>query len=150
MSAGLDEGPILSMQKMPITATDTSVSIRKSMSVMGANLLVETLKNMPQPQPQPSSGVTICGKLSREDGNIDPSVLTAEEIDRRIRAFNPWPGVLCTIDGREVKLIEASLDDIPSSFPLPCAKKTTLFLTVVQEPGKNPMPVTEWRRGFRN
>ncbi len=150
MSAGLDEGPILSMQKMPITATDTSLSIRKSMSVMGATLLIETLKKPLTPVPQPADGITLCGKLSREDGQVDPTTMTAEEIDRRIRAFIPWPGVITTINGREVKLIQASLEDDGYTVPLECAKRTTLFLLTIQEPGKNPMPAVEWKRGLRS
>jgi methionyl-tRNA formyltransferase len=150
MTAGLDEGPILSIEKMPLTAMDTSTSVRASMSVMGATLLVETLKKPLDPKPQPDTGITICGKLSRSDGRVDTEVMTAEEIDRCIRALNPWPGVITTIEGHEVKIIEASLNDVPNSHPLECAKSSILNIVTIQEAGGKPMSAVEWKRGLRN
>lgn len=149
MSLGLDEGPILAMEKMPIEATDTSPSLRKKLSTVGATLLVDVLKKPLVPHPQAETGITHCGKLSRDDAQIDPSIMTALEIDRRIRALNPWPGVTTTIDGHEVKLIEASLTEIPKSIPFPCASGSILYLLTIQEPGKKPMNAMDWKRGLR-
>lgn len=149
MSAGLDEGPILSMQSLPIVDSDTSTSLRASMSVIGAQLLVDTLKKPLKPEPQPKTGITICGKLSRDDAQIDLSTMTAIDIDRRIRALNPWPGVITNLKNHELKLIEASLTDTADSIPLSCAKGSTLYVTMIQEAGKKPMKTGDWKRGLR-
>jgi methionyl-tRNA formyltransferase len=150
MSAGLDEGPILSIASLPIKGMDTSLSLRESMSIMGAQLLVDTLKKTLKPQSQSQTGITICGKLSRNDAKVDPEVMTAEEIDRCVRALNPWPGVLCIVEGHEVKIIDASLQEKPGSIPLLCAKQTTLYLLTIQESGGKPTNAMDWKRGLRN
>ncbi len=150
MGTGLDEGPILSITKMPIGPTDTDTTMREKLSKAGAELLVETLKKPLKPEPQPETGITICKKLSREDAQINLSTMTAIDIDRRIRALNPWPGVVTTIEGHEMKLLEASLTETPDSIPLLCANGSTLYLTMVQEAGKKPMKAADWKRGLRN
>ncbi len=150
MGAGLDEGPILSIATMHIGQTDTNTSMREKLSKIGATLLAETLKKPLEPKVQPETGITICTKLSREDANIDTSTMTAIDIDRRIRALNPWPGVITSIEGHELKLIEASLTEAADSIPLPCANGSTLYLAVIQEAGKKPMKAADWRRGLRN
>lgn len=149
MEAGLDEGPILSIAKMPIGATDTDTTMREKLSKAGAELLVETLKKPLNPQSQSQTGITICKKLSRDDAQIDLTTMTAIDIDRRIRALNPWPGVVTTISGHEVKLLEASLTETPTSIPLSCANGSTLHLTMVQEAGKKPMKAADWKRGIK-
>lgn len=149
MSAGLDEGPILAMDKIDIGARETAPKLRERLSVIGAELLVKTLKEPLHPQPQPTAGITVCSKIKKEDGTVDPQSMTAWEIDRRIRAFQPWPGVKTAIDGHEVKLIDASTEPDPAAIPLACAENTTLYVTMVQPPGKKPMRAQDWKRGLR-
>lgn len=149
MSAGLDEGPILAMKKVPLGERVTSCELRETLSKLGALLLLETLKKPLNPTPQPSEGMTICKKLSREDGDVDPTMITAEDIDRRVRAFQPWPGVRTTVEEQDVKLIETSLVEASNGIPLPCANNSTLYLIKVQPAGKKVMDATEWKRGIR-
>lgn len=151
MSLGLDEGPILSVQKIPIDARDTSTSLRAKLSKLGAKLLVDTLKKDPQPQPspQPQKGITICGKLSRNDAKVHAETMTAEEMDRCVRALNPWPSVMITYEGHEIKVLDAALEESPASIPLRCASDTTLHLIMVQEAGRKPLQAREWKRGLR-
>ena len=103
--------------------------------------------SQPQPQPQPSEGITICKKLTREDGICKPKNQTAEEIDRHVRALNPWPGVTIDVDSVTLKILETSLEPAASSIPLECKDGTVLHLVIVQEAGKKAMSGAEWQRG---
>ncbi|HVW66837.1 MAG TPA: methionyl-tRNA formyltransferase [Candidatus Peribacteraceae bacterium] len=150
MSAGLDEGPILSIDKIGIGAHETAPQLRERLSVIGAELLVKTLKEPLHPVPQSAEGITVCTKIKKEDGNVDPKTMSAWQIERAIRAYQPWPGVKATIDGHEVKLIEASIEPDPSAIAIACNENTTLYVTMLQPPGKKPMKATDWQRGLRN
>ncbi len=149
MAKELDAGDTLSMAQTPIGPLDTSLSLRERLSRMGAELLVETLTMPLEPKPQPKDGITICGKISKEDGIVDPANLTAIEIDRRIRAFTPWPGVTTTVHGKTVKILSASLSEAKHGIPLSCKDGTTLYVTELVEAGKKPMKADEWMRGVR-
>lgn len=145
----LDAGPILSIASIPLGGRDTAVEVREKLCHIGAELLVMTLKQPLAPVPQPPEGATFCRKLTKDDGIADRGKMTAEEIDRRVRALNPWPGVTCDVQGSMLKLIETSLDQEPRSVPLACAHDTTLYLVKVQPPNKNEMYADDWRRGQR-
>ncbi len=148
MAAELDAGPILSAHAIPIGPADTSGSLRDVLSHIGAELLVDTLKKPLKPEPQSTEGVTFCRKLAKEDGIVDRQKTTAIDVDRHVRALNPWPGVVCDIDGHTVKILESSLEQSPHAIPVGCAEETTLFVTRVQPSGKKPMAADDWRRGI--
>jgi len=145
----LDAGPILGMAKTPIGERETALQLRDRLSTMAAELLVETLSKPLQETPQPSDGITICRKLSRDDGKADTQTMTAEQIDRMARALYPWPGVTATVMGRELKILETALEPTATSTQIVCAENTTLELTMVQEAGKKAMTGAEWARGVR-
>lgn len=145
----LDAGPILGMAKTPIGERETALQLRDRLSTMAAELLVETLSKPLKETPQPSDGITICRKLSRDDGKADTQTMTAEQIDRMARALYPWPGVTATVMGRELKILETALEPTQTSTQVVCAKNTTLELVMVQEAGKKAMTGAEWARGVR-
>ena len=147
MSPELDAGPILATAAIALDPADTAPLIREQLAAMGASLLRTTLKEALQPIKQPAEGITYCRKLSRQDGIVDPASFTAEEIDRRVRAFQPWPGVACTLDGHALKLIETSLSPVDNAIPLSCKANSTLYLVTVQEAGKKAMSGADWSRG---
>ncbi len=149
METTLDTGPILAMRKTPIGPRDTTLQLKERLCVIGADLLVQTLKAPLRPIPQPTEGITVCRKLSREDGRAEPQTMTAQQIDRMVRALVPWPGVTCFINGQALKLIATALEPTDTSIPLPCAQGTTLHLVTVQEAGKRAMTGQEWERGQR-
>lgn len=95
MDSGVDTGPMLSQRAIPISADDTAGSVFEKMSALGADLLLETLplylSGGLQLRPQPEEGVTYARMLKKEDGLLD-FTRPAEELVRRVRAFNPWPG----------------------------------------------------------
>lgn len=100
MDAGLDTGPVVATATTPILDSDTGQTLHDRLAELGGRLLVGTLIDYLEgrrvPVPQPSEGVTLARKITREDGRIDwsrPAVATW----RRIRAFTPWPGAWCEI-----------------------------------------------------
>jgi methionyl-tRNA formyltransferase len=146
MALELDAGPILAQRKIPIGPRDTFMALHDRLARFGAELLVQTLAVPLHSQEQDLAHVTFCRKLTRDDGRADTALMTAEEIDRRVRALVPWPGVTVRIDGDELKLLETSLTETSESVPLPC-KNSVLHLVSVQPPGKKPMSGKEWTRG---
>ncbi len=143
----LDSGPILAKEEIEIDPRETFISLHEKLSKLGAPLLLQTLKNPLKETSQDESKVTLCAKLTRGAGVVDPATMTAEEIDRHVRALVPWPGVRITIEGKEVKLIETSLEPSPDAFELSCAKGTMLYILRIQSPGRKPISGLEWWRG---
>ena len=110
MERGLDTGPILAQETMPISQQDTTGSLTDKLSRLAAQLLPPTLESWLRgeitPLPQNDAGATYSGQITREDGRIDWH-LSAADIWRRVRAFNPWPGCYTSWRGKQLKIIEA-------------------------------------------
>jgi len=144
MAEELDAGDILAESKIRIEDRWTAPVMREKLSKMAAMLLVDTLKKPLKPVPQPSEGVTFCTKLTREDGKADPCRMSAVEIDRKVRALVPWPGVTMSIDGQEIKVLETSLAPHPDAAALTC-NGDTLYLVKVQVPGGKAITGRQWQ-----
>jgi methionyl-tRNA formyltransferase len=110
MDAGLDTGPILAQREERIRPDDTRGTLEERLARLGAGLLLDTLPPYLAgdllPQPQPEEGVTVARQLRKEDGWLDWS-RSAVELDRQVRAFNPWPGAFTTWRGRRLKVLKA-------------------------------------------
>lgn len=106
MDEGLDTGPILLQQTVPITPTTTAEELSHQLAELGARLMLRTLAEDPPAMPQPE-GATYAQKLGREDGRIDWS-RDAAVIDRQVRALNPWPGTYTTLYGQTLKILSAT------------------------------------------
>jgi methionyl-tRNA formyltransferase len=106
MDEQLDHGPILAMAETPIGERETAQELTERLAVLGSKLLVDTIARLDQitPREQDHDAATHAGKLSKEDGELEWD-LDAEEIDRRVRAFQPWPGVTLPLEGRRVKVL---------------------------------------------
>lgn len=135
MAKELDAGPILGQATVEMHPRETFTTLHDRLAVLGAELLLSTLKKPLVPREQDATKATFCGKLTKEDGIADPAAMTAEEIDRRVRALSPWPGV--SIRGN--KILTTSLEHGPDALAVPCAKNTTLFVTGIQPPSGKPM-----------
>lgn len=146
MERGLDTGPVLAVERTPIGRQESSVQLRARLADMGAALLRRTLLAPLAPQPQETTGITHCRKLSRDDGRMDAAAHTAEQIDRAVRALVPWPGVTLTLHGKATKVLAVSLEPQPGSVPLACAAGTTLHLVTLQSAGEKPRKADEWYR----
>ena len=146
MVKALDAGPILSQSAYTVTPRETIQTLHDTLAEMGAKLLEETLLSPPEEYAQDESEVTLCHKLTRAMGDVDPSTMTATEIDRHVRALVPWPGVRCSIQGQMVKLLETRLEPNADSIPLTC-KNSIVHVVSVQPPGKRKMSGADFMRG---
>ena len=108
MEAGLDTGPVLLREAFPIAADDTSATLHDRLAALGAKLVVEALGMLPLPaEPQPAEGVTYAHKIEKAEAIIDWK-RSAAELDRHLRAFNPFPGAQALFAGQTVKLWRAT------------------------------------------
>jgi len=107
MEAGLDTGPVLLSAEEPINNDDTAATLHDRLAALGARLIVETLEKMPlAPCPQPAAGVTYAAKIEKAEAALDWN-LAASQLERQVRAFNPFPGALTHLNGMPVKVWRA-------------------------------------------
>ena len=110
MDAGLDTGPMLRRQPMRIEPDDTGGSLHDRLSVQGAGLIVQSVEGLAngtlRPEPQPSEGVTYAAKLDKAEARIDWTA-RAIEIERKVRAFDPWPIAETLHDGEQLRVLRA-------------------------------------------
>jgi methionyl-tRNA formyltransferase len=118
MDVGLDTGDMLYKLACPITAQDTSATLYNTLAELGPKGLLETLAQLAsgqaRPEKQDETRVTYAEKLSKEEARLDWS-LSAAQLERCIRAFNPWPVSYFTVDEQPVKVWRASVIDAPAS-----------------------------------
>src|SRR5436190_4994906 len=112
MDEGLDTGPMLLAERTPISAADTAQTVHDRLAELGATLIVSTLDELVtksiEPVPQSGEGVTYAHKLGKEEGVLDWR-RPAAELERKVRAFRPWPGTSFELDGEHIKVLEATL-----------------------------------------
>jgi methionyl-tRNA formyltransferase len=113
MDAGLDTGDTVLIEALEITADETSATLHDRLAVLGAKLIVQTLGTLEkektlQATPQANEGVTYAEKILKSEAEIDWS-LSAQEIDCRIRAFNPFPGATGVINDVPLKCLNSRL-----------------------------------------
>ncbi len=110
----MDTGDILSQVKLPLTGKETTLSLSETASEMGAELLVKVLHSIEdgnvQAVPQNDLEATYCGKIEKKDGLIN-WLESAEQIERKIRAFNPWPVCYTFTGGKRLNILEAEIAD---------------------------------------
>ena len=113
MDAGLDTGDVVLRQELDIAKEETSASLHDRLADMGASLIVQTLNALDARHalvrsPQAKDGVSYADKILKSEGEINWR-LSANEIDRRIRAFNPFPGASATLGGEPIKILNSAL-----------------------------------------
>ncbi|MDB6087927.1 MAG: Methionyl-tRNA formyltransferase [Gammaproteobacteria bacterium] len=113
MDVGLDTGPMLLQERVPITASDTGGSLHDRLAALGASALLEGLDKHAAGTlaavPQPSEGVTYAAKIEKAEALIDWT-RDARAIERQIRAFNPWPIAETRLDGEQLRVFAAAVD----------------------------------------
>jgi methionyl-tRNA formyltransferase len=161
MDEGLDTGPMLLAERTPISAADTAETVHDRLAELGATLIVSTLDGLVakslDPVPQPDEGVTYAHKLGKEEGLLDWR-RPAAELERKVRAFHPWPGTSFELNGERIKVLEAALalaSGAPGTvaigrdgFPLVACGVGGLKLVTLQRPGKAAQPADAFLRGF--
>jgi len=165
IDAGLDTGDILLKRETEIRSGDTAESLGERLSLLGADLLVQTLRALEQgeisPRAQENAQATLAPMLKKEDGFVDWS-LRSDEIERRVRGFRPWPGAYTTFRGRGFHLWSASVHAHPSGPDHPgtlvtedhrllvvCGGNTWLELNEVQLEGRRRTTARDFLNGFR-
>ncbi|HNZ16284.1 MAG: methionyl-tRNA formyltransferase [Anaerolineaceae bacterium] len=152
MNEGLDTGPILAQRKVPIRPRTNAEELWHQLAFLGAQTLIEILPSflsgMLAPLPQDNSSSTYAPMIRKGEGELDFS-MSAVELDRKVRAFHPWPGTFFILDGKRVKVLEAHVHDSFASEPgerfvvngLPAVGTGESFLVFdcLQPEGKKPM-----------
>ncbi len=161
MEEGLDTGPMLLMEGLPIEATDTTGTLHDKVAALGARMIVEALHKMAAGElvatPQPEAGVTYAAKITKEEARLD-FTLPADVLARKIRAFNPFPGANGVVDGVAVKIwhadaVEGSgtpgqvLQADAGGIVVACGAGA-LRLTELQKPGGKRLAAAEFLKGF--
>lgn len=164
MEEGLDTGPMLLIERTPITPQDTTATLHDKLAAMGAEMMVKVLRKMEkgvvEAVPQPEQGVTYANKILKEEAVLD-FTQSAREISRKIRAFNPFPGAHGEVNGTVIKLWGAEvLDGGSNAAPgqviaadahhgiVVACGEGTLRLTQLQKPGGKRLPAAEFIKGF--
>jgi methionyl-tRNA formyltransferase len=161
MDVGLDTGPMLSQRSIPLTHEDTAGSAFEKLSHLGAELLLETLPaylaGTLKPVPQLEEGMTYAPMLKKEEGQLD-FTRPAEELERRVRAFNPWPGAFMDFDGSLLKVHRAHVEPgnaepgqrlVTREQPAVATGSGILILDEVQLAGKKSMSGKSFLAGAR-
>jgi methionyl-tRNA formyltransferase len=110
MEAGLDTGPMLAQNSIPISSDDTALSLHDKLAELGASMIVRALSDLQAgafvPRPQPAEGITYAHKIEKREAALEwrkPS----RELDQVVRAFNPAPGAHATLGGDNIKIWRA-------------------------------------------
>lgn len=166
MNAGLDTGPILLQRPMRIEPDDTGGSLHDRLSLQGAETIVEALEGLAagtlRSQPQPEEGVTYAAKLGKSEARIDWSA-RATEIERKVRAFNPWPIAETLHNGEQLRVLRAKaepedstrLAGQPPGTILSISERAILVqcglgrlaISGVQRPGRRPITARDFANG---
>ena len=157
MEAGLDTGPMLSAERVPIGPQTTTPELHDTLAAIGARLIVPAIEAVAAGEavatPQPEEGVTYAAKIGPEDGRI--SWADAAVVDRQVRALTPKPGAWFEHADERIKVLAAApaegagepgtvLDD---DLTVACGRGA-IRLTRLQRPGKAPVPARDLLNGF--
>jgi len=158
MDVGLDTGPMLMQEAVPIAADTDAGTLHDELAALGARMIVAALERLPegfQAEPQPVAGITYAAKITKEECRIDWT-RDAAAIDRQIRGLAPSPGAFTELNGERLVVLAAevmsgfhgapgvALDD---QLTVGCGGGV-LRLTLVKRAGKRAMSAEEMLRGF--
>lgn len=164
MAAGLDTGDMLSKKQVPITPSTTTASLHDELAQLGAQALLEVLPLIEQgalsPEPQDDALATYAHKLEKAESEIDWSAPLAE-IDRKIRAFNPWPVAQTHCGAGVLRIYEATPEPGTTVSAAPgevvaedrkkgiavAAADGLLWITRLQMPGGKPLEASQFLNG---
>jgi methionyl-tRNA formyltransferase len=160
MEEGLDTGPILLQEPVPIVSNATSAGLSVELAILGGRLMLTTLDGVAEGRllatPQPQKGVTYAAKIGREEGRLDWR-LHSTDLERRVRALDPWPGSFFETGGERIR-VHAAVDlpgpagGVPGTvlddrLSVSCGEGV-LRLLRLQRPGRAALEAPEFLRGF--
>lgn len=163
MDAGLDTGDVLLEKQLPIAFDETSATLFTKLATLGASAIVEALVQLPKliPRPQSAEGMTYAKKIEKSESKIDFS-LPADVIERKLRAFDPFPGCEVTVGNGDEKsslkiwsgtVIKSAVTAAPgtivalsaTSLQVSCGRDL-LLLQTVQKPGGKRLAISDYLR----
>ena len=165
LDEGLDTGPVLLERRRPIGLHDTAGDLHDALSELGAAALLEAIDGLVTgellPRAQPAEGVTHAAKIEKSEARIDWSA-TATQIDRRIRAFNPWPVAETRLAGEGLRLLRSSVADAQAREAAPgtvlgladdglrvACGEGVLAVNELQRAGKRPVSARDFANAVR-
>lgn len=161
MTAELDAGPIVAQWPVPLEGRATAPELEARLAELASEVVPDRLRDWPrdasQAVPQDEAAATLIHPFTRADGWIDWR-RPAEEIDRQVRALQPWPGAWTTLDAQRLHVRAARPAPgvshvpigalLPGEWPEVACGEGALLLEVVQPAGRPAMPADAWRRGL--
>ena len=178
MDSGLDTGPVLLKRRLAISPSHTAGTLRDELSRLGAAALLESLEGLThgtlKPTPQPAEGVTYAAKIAKSEARIDWR-RDALDIERQIRAFNPWPVAETSLDGEPLRILQGRAEEpddvrqraskesqnasknydtgtivaVLDDFVLVQCGRGRLRVLEVQRPGRRRVSAQDYAHGFR-
>ncbi len=158
MDEGIDTGPVLASFPFLIPPRIRAGELQDRLAEMAAERVLEVLASYAagtlSPQPQPREGATYARKIRREEGHLDFRQ-PAEVLERRIRAFDPWPGCWCFLGDTRLRVLDAEVVEgrgepgtvIAPPLVVACGEKA-LDIRRLQRPGRRPLDAETLQRGF--
>ncbi len=160
MEAGLDTGPVLLSEALPIADDDNASRLHDKLAELGARLIVDAVARLPLPAtPQPDTGTTYAAKLDKGEAPLDWR-RPAAELARQVRAFDPFPGATANLAGGVLKVWGALVVDGSDAEPgtvlaadrqgvVVACGNGALRLTELQKAGGKRLPVAQFLAGAK-
>jgi methionyl-tRNA formyltransferase len=165
LDEGLDTGPTLLERSRAIGPHETSGDLHDALAELGAQALIAAIEGLSsgalRPHPQPAEGVTYAAKIEKSEAHLDWN-LSAVELDRRIRAFNPWPVAETAFAGETLRIWRAAVADPASAGSPPgtllgmdaaglrvACGQGVLSISELQRAGRKPVPARDFANAVR-
>jgi methionyl-tRNA formyltransferase len=165
LDAGLDTGPMLLERRRPIHSHDTAGDLHDALSELGAAALAEAIDGLAAgslaARPQPATGATYAAKIEKPEARLDWKA-SVVEIDRRVRAFNPWPMAETSFAGESLRVLRARIADQPGVDAAPgtllgiaedglrvACGEGVLAVRELQRAGKRPISARDFANAVR-
>jgi methionyl-tRNA formyltransferase len=165
MEAGLDTGPVYATSRVAINSDTTTPVLTTTLATLGAAALVDVLAELEAGRAsalaQPDDGVTYAPRLGRDDGRVDWSARSAIEVDRMVRALQPWPGVVASVGGVDVQIQGGGVADSDGAAApgtvlrneresvVIAAREGAYRVDLITPPGRRSMTPAAFLRGHR-
>jgi methionyl-tRNA formyltransferase len=160
MDEGLDTGDVLAMEELPLSGRERAPALTASLFALGARMLNQALPaylaGAILPQPQAAEGATAIKRFIKEDGQLDWT-MPAMDIERRIRALDPWPGTATTYEGARLEVLSATVLGLSGMAPgtvvvqgrevAVATGEGLLVLHQLKPAGRKPMAAADFLRG---
>jgi methionyl-tRNA formyltransferase len=153
MEAGLDTGPVMLRQAMPIHGDDTTADLHDRLAALGAEMIIEALETLPPALQQATDGVTYANKIDKAEARVDWTK-SAVEVDRQIRGLSPFPGAWCDVAGERLKLLRSHVAEgqgapgqVLGGLRIACGTGA-VAITLAQREGKRAMQVADILHGW--